>query len=65
MAYVQCTICMHDQINAMKQSPKHDEELLGFFDVCVEEGENNPLLLCEAFYTIMRSCLRKVDQNIL
>ena len=65
MAYVQCAICMHDQINVMKQSPKHDEELLGFFDVFVEEGENNPLLLCEAFYAINRSCIRKFDQNTL
>ena len=46
---------MHDRINAKKQDPKHDEEVLGFFDVCVEEGENNPLLLCEADYAIMRS----------
>ena len=43
----------------------HDEELLGFFDVCVEEGENNPLLLCEAYYANMRPCIRKVDQNTL
>ena len=54
MAYVQCAICMQDQIKEMEQSPKHDEELIGFFDVCVEEGENNPLLLCEAFYAIRK-----------
>ena len=38
--------------DAMWKSSKHDEELLGFFDVCVEEGENNPLLLCEAIYAL-------------
>ena len=51
--------------NAMYGIPKHDEELLGFFDVCVEERENNPLLLCEACYAFMRSCIRKADQNTL
>ena len=30
MAYVQCAICMHEQVNASERGPKHDKGLLGF-----------------------------------
>ena len=53
---VQCTKCMHDQVNAMYLSPKHVRRLLGFIETIIGKGENSPLLSERPFYAFLRSC---------